>query len=155
MKVTVDQIKKLREKTGGGIMESRKALIEAKGDEKKAMDLLKKWGIEMSEKKKGRETKSGIIESYIHGEGKIGVLVEVRCETDFVARTDEFKNLAHELCLQISSMEPKDLKALLNQEYIREPKVKIEDLIKETIGKLGENINVFRFTRFELGGEIT
>ncbi|OGG03042.1 translation elongation factor Ts [Candidatus Gottesmanbacteria bacterium RBG_16_37_8] len=151
MKITIDQIKKVREKTGGGVMDCRRALEESKGDKKKAVELLKKWGIEKSKKKEGRETKSGIVSSYIHGEGKIGVLVELLCETDFVARTDEFKNLAHELCLQISSMTPKDVKTLLNQEYIREPGVKIADLVKQTIGKLGENITVSRFARMELG----
>src|SRR3990167_9809023 len=108
--VTIDQIKRLREMTGGGVMDCRKALEESKSDIRKATELLKKWGIEKSDKKEGRETKAGIIESYIHGEGKIGVLIELLCETDFVARTDDFKNLVHELCLQISSMNPKDIK---------------------------------------------
>ena len=149
--VTIDQIKRLREMTGGGVMDCRKALEESKSDIKKATELLKKWGIEKSDKKEGRETKAGIIESYIHGEGKIGVLIELLCETDFVARTDEFKKLAHELCLQISSMNPKDIKTLLNQEYIREAGVRIEDLVKQTIGKLGENITVSRFSRLKMG----
>jgi elongation factor Ts len=149
--VTTDQIKKFREKTGGGIMECKRALEETKGDEKKAEVLLKKWGIERSEKKQGRATKAGIVDSYIHMAGKVGVMLEILCETDFVAKTDDFKKLSHEICLQIASMEPKDVKALLAQEYIRDPKVKIGDLVKETIGKLGENITVSRFTRFELG----
>ena len=91
--------------------------------------------------------------SYIHGEGKVGVLLELLCETDFVARTDDFRDLAHELCLQISSMSPKDTKELLEQEYIRDPKSKISDLVKTVIGKLGENITVSRFARFELGSK--
>lgn len=153
MKVTVEQIKSLREKTGMGVMDVRRALEESMGDEKKACDLLKKWGIAKSEKKADRETKAGIIESYIHGEGKAGVLLELLCETDFVARTDDFKNLAHELCLQISSMNPKDVKALMNQEYIRDNSLKIESLIKQIIGKLGENIKVSRFVRYYLGRE--
>ena len=132
-------------------MDVRRALDNSKGDEKAAIELLKKWGIEKSEKKADRETKAGIIDGYIHGEGKVGVLLEIHCETDFVARTAEFKKLAHELCLQISSMNPKDVKILLTQEYIRDPGFKIADLVKQTSGKLGENIVVSRFTRFRLG----
>lgn len=149
--VIIEQIKQLREKTGMGVMDIRKALEKAKGNEKKAVRLLNKWGIQKSEKKLERETKTGIISSYIHGDGKIGVLVELLCETDFVARTDEFKKLAHELCLQVSSMNPKDVNSLLQQEYIRDPSLTIENLIKQLIGKLGENISVSRFTRFKLG----
>lgn len=148
--ITIDQIKKLREKTSAGVMECRKALEETKGDAKKAEELLAKWGIEKSERKADRETKAGIVDSYVHG-GKVGVLLELLCETDFVARTDDFKQLAHEICLQIASMQPKDVKTLLAQEYIRDPKVKIQDLVKQTIGKLGENITVSRFTRLALG----
>lgn len=148
--ISVDDIKKLRGKTGAGVMDCRRALEETKGDMKKAEELLNKWGIEKSEKKADRETKSGMIDSYVHV-GRVGVLLELLCETDFVARTDDFKNLSHELCLQIASMNPKDVKTLLLQEYIRDPKTKIEDLVKQTIGKLGENIIVSRFTRYELG----
>lgn len=148
--ITIDDIKKLREKTGMGIMDCKKALEETKGNMKKAEELLTKWGVEKSAKKAERETKSGIIESYIHG-SKVGVLVELLCETDFVARTDDFRSLAHEICLQIASMEPKDVKALLKQEYIRDPAKTIELLVKETIGKLGENISVSRFIRMQLG----
>ena len=151
MTITIDQIKKLRGETGFGVMDVRKALEETKGSEKKAIDVLKKWGIQKSEKKLSRETKAGIVESYIHGEGKVGVLLELLCETDFVARTDEFKRLAHELCLQISSMNPKNVKMLLEQEYIRDPEFKVGDLVKQVIGKLGENIAVSRFIRFKLG----
>ena len=151
MKITIDRIKKIRELTGYGIMDCRKALEEAAGDEKKAVELLNIWGIEKSAKKKDRETKAELIQSYIHGEGKIGVLIELLCETDFVARTDDFKNLAHELCLQISSMNPKDIKELLKQEYIRDTGLTIGDMIKQTIGKLGENITVSRFVRMQLG----
>jgi len=151
MKITIDRIKKIRELTGYGIMDCRKALEEAAGDEKKAVELLNIWGIEKSAKKKNRETKAGLIQSYIHGEGKIGVLIKLLCETDFVARTDDFKNLAHELCLQISSMNPKDIKELLKQEYIRDTGLTIGDMIKQTIGKLGENITVSRFVRMQLG----
>lgn len=149
--ITITQIKKLRQKSGGGVMECRKALEEVKGDEKKALELLQKWGIEKSEKKAGRQTKAGIIESYIHAGAKVGVLLELLCETDFVARTADFKNLAHELSLQVASMNPQDVQTLAKQEYIRDPKLKIEDLVKQTIAKLGENIIISRFTRYQLG----
>ena len=132
-------------------MECKRALEETGGDMKKASELLKKWGVEKSEKKVDRATNAGIIDSYIHAGGKVGVLMEIVCETDFVARTDDFKNLSHEICLQIASMNPKDVKALLKQEYIRDPSVTIENLIKAAIGKLGENIKVLRFTRYQLG----
>ena len=125
MKITVEQIKSLREKTGMGVMDVRKALEESGGDEKKASDLLKKWGIAKAEKKSDRETHAGSVFSYIHGEGKVGVLLELLCETDSVARTEDFKKLAHELSLQISSMNPKDVKSLLNQEYIRDGSIRI------------------------------
>src|SRR3989338_6947968 len=146
--ISIDQIKKLRETTGGGIMDCRKALEEAKGDQKKAAELLKKWGVEKSEKKANRETKAGIIDSYIHG-GKVGGLGEGQCETDFVARTDDFKKLSHEISIQIASMSPKNVDDLLKQAYIRDPGVTMGELVKQTIGKLGENIKVTRFTRME------
>lgn len=149
--ITIDQIKNLREKTGAGIMDCRRALEETKGDGKKAEDILKKWGIEKAEKKAERETKAGIVDSYIHAGGKVGVLLELLCETDFVARTPDFKSLSHELCLQIASMDPKDVKSLLKQEYIRDSGLTIEKLVKQVIGKLGENISIARFTRFQLG----
>lgn len=148
--IAIDQLKKLREKTAAGVMDCRKALEEAKGDEKKAEELLRSWAAEKAEKKKDRATSAGLVESYVHA-GKVGVLVELLCETDFVARTEDFKNLAHELALQIASMDPKDVPSLLAQEYIRDPKMTIEKLVKETIGKLGENITVSRFSRLQLG----
>lgn len=146
----IDQIKKLREETSASIADCRQALEESKGDYDKAIEWLKKRGIEKAEKKAQRETNQGIVESYVHGNGKVGVLVTLLCETDFVARTDEFKNLAHEIALQISAMDPKDLKALLSQEYIRDSQMTIEELIKLVIGKLGENIQVREFSRIEL-----
>lgn len=146
--ISINQIKKLREKTGGGVMDCRRALEDSKGDEKKAEALLKKWGVEKAEKKLDRVTKAGLVDSYIHAGGKVGVLLELNCETDFVARTDDFKNLSHELCLQVASMNPKDVKTLLKQEYIRDPSITVEQLVKQVIGKLGENITISRFTRY-------
>lgn len=148
--VDTQLIKKLRETTGGGIADCKKALEEAKGDLKKAAEILQKWGIEKSAKKADRETRQGVVESYIHMQGKVGVLLTLLCETDFVAQNQEFKNLAHELCLQIASMNPKTVKDLLDQVYIRDGKMKIGDLIKSVIGKIGENIRVGEFVRMEI-----
>lgn len=152
MAVDTKLIKELREKTGAGIADCREAIEEAKGDLKKAEEILHKKGFEKAAKKGDRATGSGLIESYVHG-GRIGVLVELQCETDFVARTDEFKTLAHEIALQVSSMNPKNTNALLEQEYIRDPSKTIQDLIKGAIAKLGENIILNRFNRIELGKE--
>lgn len=146
----IAKIKQLREKTGAGIADCRKALEETKGDIIKAEEWLKKHGIEKAAKKADRAASQGMIEAYIHS-GKIGVLLELNCETDFVARTDEFKKLAHEVAMQISAMNPKNVEELLAQEYIRDTKMKISDLVKATIGTLGENIIVRRFTRLALG----
>ena len=104
--VTIDQIKQLREETGVSVSEVKKALEEAKGDSDKAKELLRVWGKKVSDKKASRETKSGLIETYIHPNAKTGVMLDIRCETDFVAKNPDFKNLAHEICLQIAAMKP-------------------------------------------------
>lgn len=150
MTITAQQIKELREKTQAGFSDCKRALEEAKGDMKKAEEILRKQGFERAAKKSERETRSGLIETYVH-QGRVGAMVEVMCETDFVARTDEFRHLSHEIAMQVASMNPKDSKALLKQDYIRDPSKTIEDLVKETIAKLGENITLGRISRFELG----
>ena len=150
MTVDLNLIKQLREETGASIADCKQALDDSNGDYTKAIAWLKKRGIEKAEKKADRETSQGIVEAYVHGNGKIGVLVTLLCETDFVARTPEFKSLAHEIALQISAMNPKDVKTLLSQEYIRDPQMTIGELIKQAIGKLGENIVVREFTRHSL-----
>ncbi len=150
MKITADQIKQLREKTQAGFSDCKMALEEAKGDMKKAEDILKKKGFEKAAKKSDRETGQGLVESYVHQTGKVGVLVSLLCETDFVARTDEFKTLAHEIAMQVAAMNPKDMDMLLKQEYIRDGSKTIDDLIKETIAKLGENIKLSDFKRSEI-----
>lgn len=149
MAINIEQVKKLRKETQASIADCRKALEESDGDYKKAQVWLAKRGAEIAEKKKERETSQGLVEAYVHN-GKVGVIVALLCETDFVARTQEFKNLAHEIALQVSAMNPKDVKSLLAQEYIRDPKITIEELIKQAIGKLGENIVVREFARYEL-----
>ena len=147
----IDQIKKLRTKTGAGIADCRKALEEAAGDFVKAQELLKSWGIDKATQKAGRAVGAGLVETYIHADGRIGAMVEVNCETDFVARTDEFKNLAHELAMQVAAMNPATVEELLKQEYIRDSAKTVDELVRETIAKVGENIVVKRFMRFELG----
>ena len=171
-KISAEMVKQLREKTDAGIMDCRRALADADGDMQKAKALLREKGIASAGKKAERETKQGLVEAYIHG-GRIGALVEVNCETDFVARTDQFKQLAREIAMQVAAMNPRFLSkdeatdevkqrdqlsdkqvegmSLLSQEYMREPGKTIEQLIKETIATTGENIRVARFARFELG----
>ena len=191
----VNIVKQLRDETGASVMECNAALDESKGDMEKAKEILKRKGQATALKKVGRETKSGLIESYIHANGKVGVLLDLRCETDFVAKNDLFKELAHEICLQIAAMSPEfvseeqiseefknkereiakaemkdsgkpekiieqivegklkkkfaDL-CLLNQPYIKDPNQTINDLIKSYISKIGENMKVLRFSRFEI-----
>ena len=152
MAIDVSLIKQLREETQAGVADCRAALEEAKGDLKQAKEILKKKGFERAAKKGDRATNAGLIESYVHG-GRVASLVEILCETDFVARTDEFKTLAHEVAMQVDSMNPKDAEELLKQEYIRDSSKTIEMLLKETIAKLGENIVLGRITRLELGRE--
>lgn len=149
--IKLEQIKKLRSKTKAGIMDCRKALVVCGGNEKKAEEWLRQKGVKGAEKKSGRETSCGLIETYSHCEGKIVAVVEVLCETDFVARTNEFKELAHELAMQVAAMNPKNARELLNQPWIRDEKKTIKELIKEAIGKFGENIRVGRVARWELG----
>src|ERR1035437_139626 len=150
MTIDIKLIKQLREETQVSIADCTKALTEAKGDYEKAIVLLKKRGIERAEKKSDRTTGQGLVEAYIHQNGKVGVLLEILCETDFVARTEDFKRLAHEVAMQIAAMNPKDVETLLKQDYIRDGSVNIETLIKQIIGKLGENIVIKQFTRFEI-----
>lgn len=154
MTISVDLIKKLREETQAGVADCKKALEGTKGDFEKAKKALQKKGFEIAAKKAERATSEGLITSYIHTNNKVGVLLEILCETDFVARTTEFKNLAHEIAMQIASMNPKNVSDLLSQDYIREAGRKVEDLLKEIIGKLGENIVVKRFIRFEIGDSV-
>lgn len=148
---TTKDIAELREQTGMGLMDVKKALEEASGDKKKALELLKERGAEIMEKKSGRTATEGLIESYVHA-NKIGVLVEVNCETDFVARSETFQEFAHDLALQISSMDPKDVEELMSQPFIKDSKVSIADYLRDVTGKLGEKVVVARFVRMTLGG---
>lgn len=150
MTIDIKLLKKIREITGAGIADCKEALIQSKGDENEAIKWLKQKGLDKAGSKMDREVKAGVVEVYSHN-GKVGVLVELLCETDFVAKTEDFKFLAHELALQVASMKPESVGDLLEQDYIREPSQKIDDLIKSVIGKLGENIQVGRFERITLG----
>lgn len=194
-KVSLEDVKKLREATGVGMQDAQKALLEAEGDLSKAQELLRRKGLAVAAKKSARATKSGLVHAYVHG-GKVGVLLEVSCETDFVAKTDDFKNLTHDLALQIAAMAPRyiarqDVPAdavaaersifmdqakaqnkpaevterivegkldkffgeicLLEQPTIKDPKVIVSRLLTDAIQKLGENIVIARFARFQLG----
>ena len=166
MAISTETIKQVREKTGAGVIDCKKALDEAGGNMDRACEILIERGIASAQKKSDRAAEQGIIETYVHGGGKIGVLVEVNCETDFVARNDQFKELAHDIALQIAAMAPtfvskEDISpgkecdpvtaCLLQQPFIKDPGRTIQDIIAETIAKTGENIKVRRFTRFELG----
>ena len=166
MNITTADIKALRDSTGAGVMDSKRALEEAGGDIERAQDILREKGIASAAKKVDRETEQGVIECYIHSGGRIGAMVEVNCETDFVARTEDFKALAHDIAMQVAAMNPRFIaeseipegedvnpqeSCLLQQPFIKDPRMTIDELIKELIGKLGENIRIRRFSRFSLG----
>ncbi len=196
MEITADKVKELRERTGIGMMECKSALAECAGDMDKAVEVLRKRGYARAEAKSGRAAKEGLVGSYIHMNGRIGVLVEVNCESDFVARNAEFQELVKELAMQIAAAKPKwvastdvpedvvakekeivkaqlgDMKkppeilerivtgkmgkffeevCLLDQPYIRDDKVRVRDLVTKLVAKMGENIKVGRFARFEIG----
>jgi elongation factor Ts len=196
MEISAGLVKDLREKTGAGMMDCKKALAETSGDFEKAIEYLRKKGIASASKKAGRATKEGSVSSYIHGEGRVGVLLEVNCETDFVARTEQFKSFVKDVSMHIAAANPLYLKAeevpaeilakekeiavaqmqasgkpaavlekiaegkikkyfedtcLLNQVFVKDPSKTIEQLQKEAIAALGENIMIRRFSRFQLG----
>jgi len=189
-------VKELREKTGAGFMECKKALMESGNDMEKAIDYLRKKGLASASKKAGRAANEGRIHSYIHSNGKVGVMVEVNCETDFVARTDDFQTFVNDVALHIAAANPRYLNkeavpeadtekeksifraqaeqsgkkgpvvdkiaegklgkyfeenCLMQQAFVKDPDMKIEDLVKAAIAKLGENIMIARFARFQLG----
>lgn len=148
---TLEEIKNLREQTGAGVMDAKKALEETDGNMTKAIEWIRMKGIQRAEKKADREAKQGIISSYIHMGGKVAALVELNCETDFVAKTDDFMSLGKELAMQVASMNPQTVEELLEQPYIRDAKVSVKDLVKSTAGKLGENVVVARISRFAVG----
>ncbi|MFH1894891.1 MAG: elongation factor Ts [Patescibacteria group bacterium] len=145
----IDVIKQLREATGISVVECQKALKDSGGDIEKAKEILKKWGKEFARSRTERETKQGIVDSYIHLGKKVGVMIELRCETDFVAKSDDFKNLSHELCLQIAAISSDEV-PLFSQPWIKDQGKTIKDLIEAHIAKLGENIVLEKFIRYAL-----
>lgn len=149
-KKIIELVKKIRLETGLGIMEIKSALEEAKGDEKKAKEILKEKGFKKAESKAERETHQGRVATYTHSTGKIGVMVELQCETDFVAKHEDFVELTKEICLQIAAMNPKDVDDLLKQEFIKDPTKTIEEMVKTLVVKFGENMKLTRFARFEI-----
>ena len=168
MKISVEVVKELRNRTNVGIADCNKALLEVGGDIEKAIEFLKQRGVAIAEEKKDVAATEGVIEAYIHHTKRIGALVELNCETDFVARTAEFKELAHDLAMQIAATSPQFLTSeemppeaetdpqeacLLSQPFIKDPTKTVQEIIAETIAKVGENIKVRRFAKFELGVE--
>ena len=166
MSISTDKIKELRDETGAGIMNCRNALVTTDGDMEKAIEILKDQSLVRVGKKSQREALQGLIETYVHTGGRIGSMVELNCETDFVARTPEFQELAHNLAMQVAAQEPlciteaqmpedadmgPEMACLLLQPFIRDPEKSVQDLVSETAAKVGENIRVSRFARFELG----
>ncbi len=149
-KVTAKQIKVLRDKTGAGMMEVKRALEEAKGNEKKAKEVLRKKGLEKLKKRAGKSTNEGQVYAYVHAGGRVGAIVKVVCETDFVARGKEFTSLCKDLSMQVASMEPKNVKELLSQTYIRDSSKKVSDLIKDVAVKVKEKVEVTEFARISL-----
>lgn len=180
MVTTTSQVKDLRERTGAGIMDCKRALEETGGSLDQAVLLLRQQGLAKAEKKAGRAATQGLVEPYIHGAGRIGAIVEVNCETDFVARTQDFRDLAHDLAMQVAATAPRfvseeevpadvfpaleqefgsrknalEAVSLLDQPFIKDGKQTVRDLVRERIGKLGENIVVRRFARFEVGADL-
>lgn len=198
MKVTSQMVKELRDKTSAGMMDCKKALNETDGDMEKAIDLLRKKGLAVAAKRAGRTTSEGVIETYIHAGGKLGVMIELNCETDFVAKTDQFKELARDLAMHIAATNPVAIDrdsvpdqvlarekaiyvqqalesgkpenivekivagkvdkflaeiCLLDQMYVKNPDLSIQDLLTDCVGKMGENITIKRFVRFQIGVE--
>lgn len=145
MSVKIEDIKKLREETGAGIADCREALEEAKGDFEKAKEFLHKKGLQKADKKADREVKAGWVFSYIHHNGRVGSVLSLACETDFVAKTDDFQKLGKELAAQVAAVQPETKEELLTSDYFRVPTKTTQELIKEAIGKLGENIQVIDF----------
>lgn len=148
--ITAELVRKLREKTGASMMDCKKALEDVGGDETKALKILQEKNKLTAMKKSERIAEQGIIEAYIHNNTKVGVLLELKCETDFVAKNSEFRELAHDIAMHIAGMDSKDEKSLLEEPFVKDPETTMKSLIENKIAKLGENIKVSRFTRFEL-----
>ena len=147
--ITASQVKELREKTGAGMMDCKKVLTETNGDEEKAIELLRERGISKAAKKSGRIAAEGLVETYISEDGKVGSVVEVNAETDFVAKNEEFKNFVADVAKQVATQNPADVEALLNQKSISEPDKTVSEVLTNKIATIGENMSIRRFERFE------
>jgi elongation factor Ts len=149
-KKIIELVKKIRAEMGLGIMEIKSALEEAEGDEKRAKEILKEKGFKKAESKAERETHQGRVATYTHSTGKIGVMVELQCETDFVAKHEDFVAVTKEICLQIAAMNPETVEDLLKMEFVKDPSKTIGDMITALVAKFGENMKLTRFARFEI-----
>ncbi len=147
--ITTEAVQKLREATGAGVMDCHRALKDANGNFERAEELIREKGLSKVEKRAGREAGAGLVHSYVHND-RIGVLVDLRAETDFVVRSDPFRELAHELAMHIAAAAPKDVKELLAQPYVRDESKTVKDVVGEVIAKVGENIVVNQFSRIEV-----
>jgi elongation factor Ts len=145
----IDKIQKLRDVTGAGVMDCRNALNDSSGDFDRALTIIKEKGLARAGRRAGRETSAGVLEAYVHN-SRVGVLLELRCETDFVARADIFISLAHKLVMQITAMNPQDIVSLMKQRNIKDESQTVEDLVKSVMANVGENIEIARFCRYEL-----
>jgi elongation factor Ts len=150
-KVNLELISKLREETGAPVVRVKKVLDEVKGDHKKALEILRKEGFEKAEKRSERVTGQGVIATYVHHSQKIATMVEILCETDFVARNEVFQELGHNLAMQLAFSEPKSADDFAQEVFIKDPSRKVEDLVKEVIAKTGENVKIGRFYRLQIG----
>ena len=144
----LEKVKELRERTGAGVVDARNALNEAKDNIDRAIEILNERGLVRAAKKINNATGSAILESYIHN-NRVGVLLQMSVQTDFAAKSDPIKNLAHDLAMQIASMDPINVKTLLSQPFVKDPKVTVADIIKQIVAKVGENITVDKFCRYE------
>lgn len=153
MAISAKNVRRLREETGAGVMDCKRALEEAGGDADRAKEILRQQGFARASKKAEREASEGVVESYIHGNGRIGALVELNSETDFVGRSAEFRELARELAMQIAAMGAESVNELLEQPYMRDSSKTVRDLVTKLAAKVGENVRVRRFARYRLGGE--
>lgn len=150
-KYSMNDLKKLRARTGARVMDCKKALTEAKGDFKKALKIVEEKGLARAEKTADRETKSGYVANYVHNNGTVAALVEVLCETDYVAKNDEFRTMARDIAMQVAAMNPKNVVELLEQDFIKDGSITIELMVKTLSGKIGEKMTVNRFMRYQVG----
>ncbi len=150
---TAQDVKKLREETGAGMMDCKKALDQADGNYEEAKEFVRQRGLAIAEKKSDRETNEGYIASYVHANNKVAALVEILCETDFVAKNSDFQEMAKNVAMHVVAMNPETVEALLSDQFVKNPDITVEELVKGVSGKIGEKFVVNRFVRYEVGEE--